>query len=59
MRKKSIALTVISTELLKTLEKNTISIKHYLFLLLLISVTLIMKKIFKEEEPIKILKVLG
>ena len=43
----------------KNLEYHTSSKKHQFFLLLAVKVKTKMKKIFKEEESIEILKILG
>ena len=47
--KKSIVLSVISIENLRTLKHHTFSEKHYLFLLFVISVAEMMKNIFKKR----------
>ena len=58
MLKISIVSKVKSIENSKTLKYHTFSIKHYFFLLRVISVLLIMKQIF-EEVSIEISEILG
>ena len=55
---KSIPLIVKSTNNLKTLEYYVLIIKHYFFLVFVTSMD-VKIKIFKEEESIGILKILG
>ena len=59
MMKKSIALSAISIENLKSLNCQTLFTKHSLFVLFVISSAVKIKKYFKEEESIEILKVFG
>ena len=59
MMKKSIALSAISIENLKSPNCQTLFTKHSLFVLFVISSAVKIKKYFKEEESIEILKVFG
>ena len=55
---KSVVMFAISIENLKKLKYRLLK-KHYVFVLLTVTVFMNMKKIFKEEELIKILKIRG
>ena len=57
--KKKIVLFVVSKENLKNLKYHTYQKKHQFFLLVAVSARIKMKKIFKKEESIKILKIIG
>ena len=48
---------VVSIENLKNLKYDTSYKKHWFFLLFAVSATMKIKKIFKEEESIEILKI--
>ena len=52
-------LFVVSIENLKILKYHTFPKKHQFFLLFTVSAKMKMKKIFKEEESVEILKFFG
>ena len=56
--KNYIALIAVSIENLKNLKYHIFSKKDHFFLLFLVNIKMKMKKIFKEDESIEILKIL-